>query len=321
MWSWDNCFNALALAAHKDHLQGSIDNLLLPFTHQLPDGRIPDAMMYNEITWDFTKPPIYGWTLERLLEIRPEITKTQLKTIYDKVGKFTDMWLIHRRVEGSELSFYAHGNDSGWDNSTSFDGEKLVVNADLASHLILQTDVLSRLSKRLGLGEEAKWDAERERLIAALIKELWDGDNFRVKSARTGATRKSTSLLQYVPLTAARFLPKEIVDKMIADLQGFLTQWGLATEPLESKEYDSDGYWRGPIWAPSTIILESGVREAGYTEFADDLKKRFFKLCVKGGFAENYDAITGEGHRDLSHTWSSSIYLVMRREAALQGLN
>ena len=270
--------------------------------------------MYNEITWDFTKPPIYGWTLERLLRLRPDITTTQLEDIYRKVVKFTNMWLKHRRVDGSRLSFYAHGNDSGWDNSTTFDGERVVINADLASHLILQVDVLRRISEKLGLGDEGHWNDTREELVGALISELWDGQHFLVKNVRTGQKRRSTSLLQYVPLTAARFLPKEIVEKLVQDLQQFLTPWGLATEPVDSKEYDSDGYWRGPIWAPSTILLESGVREAGYADFAEDLRQRFFKLCQKGGFAENFDAVTGEGHRDLSHTWSSSIYLVMRRE-------
>ena len=321
MWSWDNCFNALSLAAHPDLLQGSIDNLLLPFTQQLPDGRIPDALMYNEITWDFTKPPIQGWTVDRLLELLPDITTDQLRVIYDKIGKFTDMWLVHRRVVGSELPFYAHGNDSGWDNSTSFDGQFVVVNADLASHLILQTDMLSRVASRLGLKQESqKWSSERERLVKALIEELWDGENFRVKDAWSGKTRKSTSLLQYIPLMAAEFLPKIVVDKMMSDIGRFLTPWGLATEPPESDKYDSDGYWRGPIWAPSTILLVSGVRAGGNTELANDLTRRFFKLCEKGGFAENYDAVTGEGRRDLSHTWSSSIYLVMRNEAHKLGL-
>ena len=322
MWSWDNCFNALALAAHPDLLQASIDNLMLPYTQQLSDGRIPDALMYNEITWDFTKPPIYGWTLERLLRLRPDITDVQLRVIYEKVAKFTNMWLHHRRVESSRLPFYSHGNDSGWDNSTSFDGDRVVVNADLASHLILQSDVLLRIAGRLQLGSEVErsWTKTRDELVDAMISELWDGEQFQVKSVSTGKTRVSSSLLQYVPLTASRLLPKDIVDKMVKGLDKFLTPWGLATEPLNSPEYDSDGYWRGPIWAPSTILLESGIREAGYIDFADDIRRRFFALCHQGSFGENYDAVTGEGHRDLSHTWSSSIYLIMRREAAQQAI-
>lgn len=317
VWSWDNCFNALALAGHPGMLDSAINNFMEPFQNQLPDGRIPDAIMCNQFVWDYTKPPIQGWTLERLLAIRPEISDEQLANIYPGLHKFTDFWLIHRRVQGSELSYYSHGNDSGWDNSTSFDGDCVVINADLATHLILQTDMLARLSKRLGLGHEEYWTRHRERLVKALLDELWDGECFRVKRVATGATRRSSSLLQLVPLTASRFLPKSVVDKMVADIPKFLTPWGLASEPVDSPHYESDGYWRGPIWAPSTMIIESGIREAGHVALADDILHRFFALCEHGGFAENYDAVTGEGHRDLSHTWSSSIYLALRREAHL----
>jgi glycogen debranching enzyme len=285
-----------------------------PFLHQLSDGRIPDAIMYSEFTWDFTKPPIQGWTLERLLQMRPDISDESLDLIYGPLKRFTDMWLHTRRTIGSELPYYTHGNDSGWDNSTSFDGDQVIINADLASHLVLQVNMLAYLSKRLGKPDEQYWISHRERLVQAMLDELWDGEQFRVKRVATGTTRRSSSLLQLVPLTAARFLPRQVVQKMIEQVEHFLTPWGLASEPVTSEHYESDGYWRGPIWAPSTTIIESGLREAGCKEMADEIKRRFFQLCVKGGFAENFDAVTGEGHRDLSHTWTSSVYLLMRRQ-------
>jgi hypothetical protein len=315
VWSWDNCFNALALASHPDMLQSALDNLMEPFNHQLSDGRIPDAIMYSEITWDFVKPPIQGWTLERLLTLRPDMSTESLADIYAPLCRFTNMWLHTRRCTGSELPYYIHGNDSGWDNSTSFMDDNVIINADLASHLILQTNILAYLSKRLGRGEEDYWVGERTRLVKALIDELWDGEVFLVKRVADGSTSKSSSLLQLVPLTASRFLPKDIVDKMMAQVESFTTNWGLASEPPSSPHYESDGYWRGPIWAPSTILLESGLREAGHTKLADDIRSKFFELCAHGGFAENFDAITGEGHRDLSHTWTSSIYLILRQQA------
>ncbi len=287
----------------------------------MPDGRIPDAVTYSEVTWDFTKPPIYGWTLERLLKLRPDMSLDIIKDIYEVVSRFTNFWLMQRKTKVSGLPWYAHGNDSGWDNSTSFDHEKVIVNADLASHLILQTNILASLAVRLEKDSETvtHWTTERDRVSKALVDELWDGEHFLVKNAYTGETRRSSSLLQYVPLTASRFLPGKVVETLIKGLKDFMTPWGLATEPLDSPQYDSDGYWRGPIWAPSTIILESGIREAGHVELANDISRRFFKLCTEGGFAENYDAVSGQGHRDLSHTWSSSIYLVMKREAEERG--
>ena len=39
----------------------------------------------------------------------------------------------------------------------------------------------------------------------------------------------------------------------------FLTEHGLATEQVRSPKYQSAGYWRGPIWAPSTYLLVDGL--------------------------------------------------------------
>jgi hypothetical protein len=54
---------------------------------------------------------------------------------------------------------------------------------------------------------------------------------------------------------------------------------------------------------------------AGRTVLANSISERFIKMCEKAGFVENYDAVSGEGLRDRSYTWSSSVYLVLRREA------
>jgi glycogen debranching enzyme len=109
---------------------------------------------------------------------------------------------------------------------------------------------LADLAARLKLGkqEEERWTNLKQHLTNVLLEELWDGDSFLIKNALTGETRKSTSLLRLMPLVAARHLPVDVVEKMSTDLSKHLTQWGLATEELESSLYEADGYWRGPIW-------------------------------------------------------------------------
>ncbi|MEV4727753.1 MGH1-like glycoside hydrolase domain-containing protein, partial [Micromonospora humida] len=88
-----------------------------------------------------------------------------------------------------------------------------------------------------------------------------------------------------------------------------LTTHGLATEPTDSPRYLADGYWRGPIWAPSTVLVEDGLRRAGHTALADEISRRFLALCERSGFAENFDAETGKGLRDRAYTWTASSYL------------
>ena len=102
-------------------------------------------------------------------------------------------------------------------------------------------------------------------------------------------------------------------------LEGHLTEFGPATEPVDSPHYEDDGYWRGPIWAPSTALVESGLRASGFTELADTVSARFRALCEISGFAENFDARTGAGLRDRAYTWTAAVYLTLAADAVARG--
>lgn len=292
-------------------------------------------MTCSEILYDYTKPPIYGWTFFKLLALLdPSSTSTvsqprfellpapRLREVYHSVAKFTRYWFEHRATSSSALPYYSHGNDSGWDNSTAYDDQTVCISPDLAGFLVLQCDLLAKLGAYLSASESDGWAALRDRTSAALVSELWDASAqaFAFKDAYSGRTWKSTTLLQFMPLVAAPFLPPEIVTACVGKLEPYLSAWGLATERLDSKHYEPDGYWRGPIWAPPTLILESALRRAGHVDVADRIATRFVKLCEHGGFAENYDALTGEGNRDLSYTWSASAYLTLRTEMERRGV-
>ena len=330
VWSWDNCFNCLALAVTSPEI--AIGQMLIPFDYITPEGRLPDSMCHSELLYDYTKPPIYGWVVFKLLDILhaypsdpahraanpfDRLPKDVLKKLYDGIARFTLFWYRHRSSAGSGIPWYSHGNDSGWDNSTAYDDQTMCSSPDLGAFLIVQDDLLAQMADFLGLSEAKEWTGRREKMVKALIDELWDKDNkvFLFKDAYTGRRWTSSTLLRYIPLVASNYLPKDIVEALAVGVQTHLTEWGLATEDPKSPSYEPDGYWRGPIWAPPTIIIESGLRSANYVDLADEISKRYAHLCDKTGFAENYDAKTGAGNRDLSYTWSASTYLVLRCEA------
>jgi glycogen debranching enzyme len=106
-------------------------------------------------------------------------------------------------------------------------------------------------------------------------------------------------------------LPAGILNGLVEHLRGHLTPYGLATERPTSPHYHPDGYWRGPVWAPATILIEDGLRRAGFTDLADDVSARFRATCEGSGFAENFDALTGAGLRDRAYTWTASAYLLL----------
>lgn len=317
VWSWDHCFNALALA--RSHPELALDQFLVVFDHQAPTGALPDSVTHSEVLYNFVKPPIHGWVFGMLRRRLPRpIPKDTLVEVYDRLAAWSRYWLDHRRAPGSALPFYEHGNDSGWDNSTVFDEDRLVESPDLAAFLILQLDELARLADEIAPDEADGWREESDVLAAAVAEQLWDGETLQARSVLGHRPASRTSLLTALPLIAAHRLPAEARPGLVADVEAHLTAFGLATELVDSPRYEPDGYWRGPIWAPATMIVEAGLRGIDEVGLADEVSRRFRRLCEASGFAENFDALTGQGLRDRAYTWTASVYLQLAEASSLR---
>ncbi|MEU5784896.1 amylo-alpha-1,6-glucosidase [Micromonospora lupini] len=309
VWSWDHCFNAIALAAGDPEL--AWHQFQLPFDHQDGAGALPDSVTHSEVLHNYVKPPIHGWALRHLRRRLPQPPdRAELARTYDRLARWTGFWLDARRAPGHDLPHYQHGNDSGWDNATTFDDDRVLQTADLAAFLVSQLRCLADLATELGEPAD-RWSREADRIHAAMLEQLWDGERFTARSPHTGQRRTSRSLLDLMPVALGADLPAPIADALARGVETHLTTHGLATEPTDSAHYLADGYWRGPIWAPSTVLVEDGLRRAGHTGIADDISQRFLALCEKSGFAENFDAETGAGLRDRAYTWTASSYLIL----------
>ena len=319
VWSWDHCFNALALAPGSPEL--ALDQFHLPFDHQDAAGALPDSVTHSEVLYNFVKPPIHGWAFGHLRRRLPTpLDRAQLTQVYDRLERWTDFWLSARRAPGAELAYYQHGNDSGWDNATTFDPERVVVTADLAAFLVLQLHELADLAEELGDADAVRrWRAAADETQTALLNQLWTGERFVARGAAGGATWSSASLLDLMPIVLGEHLPGEISSALADHIKAHLTPYGLATELTTSPHYLADGYWRGPIWAPATVLVEDGLRRAGHHRLADDVSARFRALCEAHGFAENFDALTGTGLRDRAYTWTASSYLLLAEAHAHRG--
>ncbi|GAA4548078.1 MGH1-like glycoside hydrolase domain-containing protein [Streptomyces collinus] len=316
VWSWDHCFNALALAPGCPDL--ALDQFALPFDHQDDSGALPDSVTHSEVLYNFVKPPIHGWTfghLRRRLPTPPG--PAELAETYDRLRRWTGFWLTARRAPGADLPHYQHGNDSGWDNATTFDPERVIESADLAAFLVLQLHELADLARALDKpDEERRWTRAAEETQTALLDRLWATDRFVARGVETGDTWSSSSLLDLMPVVLGEHLPGDVSSTLADHIKAHLTPYGLATELPTSPHYLADGYWRGPIWAPATVLIEDGLRRAGHERLADDISARFRALCETHGFAENFDALTGTGLRDRAYTWTASSYLLLAEAQA-----
>lgn len=307
IWSWDNAFSALGVAGIDPEL--AFDQFAALFDHQDESGLLPDYVNDREALFAFTKPPVHGWALQVILRMHPDFLDTA-KTDYLRIAlsKQIEYWLNHTRSGEEQLPTYFHGNDSGWDNATFFEHGGPVVSPDLATFLILATDAMALLEPE----QAATWRAKGQALLTQLIETLWNGERFIARHlAQWDTPLPGNSLISFMPMLLGGRLPDDIGRKLVEGFKGsdFLTHWGLATESPSSPYYEDDGYWRGPIWAPTTALLIEGLLAQGETAYALDIARRFCTLTAQGGMAENFDAKTGRGLRDRAFAWTSAVYL------------
>jgi len=321
VWSWDHCFNALALMPHAPAL--AWDQFLTPFDHQDAAGALPDSVNDKVIVRSFTKPPIHGWTLRGLMERDRTgfLTPDRLAEVYAPLALWTRWWLLFRDQDGDGVPQYNHGNDSGWDNCTAFDVGFPLEGPDLSAYLVLQLDALAVLARRLGKpGEAASWAGEADALLGRLMTHSWRGARFI--APRSGAhdavpLEAGDSLLSFLPLVLGDRLPQEARGPLVAGLLApgrFVGEYGLATEALSSPRHEADGYWRGPVWAPPVLLIADGLRRMGETGAGQDIAARFCRAVAQSGAAENFNARTGAGLRDRAYTWTASVFLILAQD-------
>lgn len=313
VWSWDHCFNALVMA--RIDLNKAIEQFLLPFELQSESGALPDMWNPNsEIVWGVTKPPIHGWCFNILMD-NYEIENKILSKVYAHLEKWTKWWMEYRDSDGDGVPEYPQGCDSGWDNSTLFDIGFFLESPDLSAYLVLQMKTLVKIADKLGNTQLAGyWSDESDCLLAKLYKHSWDGEKFVAKLSRTHEYNDNpTSLLALMPIVLGTYLDKDIFNKLVVILKkNFLTENGPATESIYSPLYESDGYWRGPIWAPSTYLLVDGLRRGGEVDLAKRIAHDFCNMIrskANGNF-ENFDALSGKGLRAPGYTWTASINIL-----------
>lgn len=318
IWSWDNCFNALNLGEKYPEL--AYRQLEVFIDAQDESGAYPDFINDKFVSYNCIKPPIFLYAYEKLMEMNDYFKdEKRLRKVYNSSKKVISYFEEYRTYEG-RLPHYKHGNDSGWDNASLFHEGMPVEAPDLASFLIRACDILAKFAPLLGEEADARlYKQKADHLFSLLMERLHDEVGF---FGRHGQAAEKipirSSLILRLPVLIGYRLDKEIMDKLIADLEAnFETRFGFATECPESPYYKENGYWLGPIWAPVTYLFIDAMAESGYVEAANRISDKFLDLTLSGGMAENFDPFTGKGLVDTSFTWTSSVFLLLLKNRAV----
>ncbi len=311
-WNWDNYFNSWAMGLRNPDL--AWDMYQLHFNHQNEQGALGDGINEHKLGFTYTKPPVHGIVLNHLMHYGA-VGDSELRRIYPKLVRATNWWFHYRDDDSDMICQYHHGNDSGWDDASLFDLEPPVESPDLSALLVTQLRVLEKTALRLGRPGDARDHRETaEKLLKALLRHNIKDRRFTAPQDGSHRTGPLTSLLLRVPVVLGRLLPAEVLDALCSDLgdeKQFLGAHGLATESMASKEFIADGYWRGPAWAPATMLIIYGLIDAGRTELAGTLAERFCDTCKKSGFAECFNPVTGDPLHDRGYTWTASVFIIL----------
>ena len=309
MWSWDHCFAAMAMAYVSP--ERAWDQLMCMFDDQREDGRIPDCIEAVKAEWGYVKPPIHGLTLD-ILERRMTITDAQRREAYDRLSRWALFWLDTRDPLGESLPRYLHGNDSGWDNNTVFDRPGPVQSAELPAYLAILCRKLAALAEACEPKAASLWRRRADRLQAAMLDQLVVDGLPIARLADTHERVSAYSPLPYMAITLGEALPADIRARMLEKLDdpNFLTPYGIASEALDSPEYQPDGYSRGSVWSYGQFLPVVGLLRMGERAAARRIMNSFLACCRKGGFSECFCATDGSGQRDRFLNWSVCVYVL-----------
>ena len=317
IWSWDNCFNAIGLCTWNEKL--ALDQLLIFSDQQAPCGVLPDTMNNLYCSFSCCKPPIQGWAYLKMMSLNSFFKEeAQVKPIYKQLKGLEKYWIEFRISKDYPLPYYNHGNDSGWDNATPFSSGVPVTTPDLPTYLILLYEALEKMAKILKLEKDEEiYRMKGEDMVLKLITNLWDGSTFRsFQHTDKAFTTTGNSLIELTPILISNRLPKEIVSKILTKFisPSFISEHGIATEAMDSPLYEKNGYWRGPIWAPTTLLFIDALKEIGKIELSKKLARAFCENAQTFGMCENYDPISGQGNDDPAFAWTSSVFLILANQ-------
>lgn len=315
IWSWDNCFTSISLA--KAHPQLAYNQYKIFMDYQDESGAYPDFINDKYVSYNCVKPPVFAWGYKRMIEENEVfLEEPYFREAYESFKKNTSFWLDHRVHPATDMLYYTHGNDSGWDNSSVFQEGLPVSSPDLVAFLIRQMDIISEFAEKLGEVEEAKAYKEKaDFYFEQLMSKYYNGEQFVAFDAITGEeVPHKTSALLFLPLVVSYRMEESILDNLVDQLiERFESDFGIMTEEPSSEFFQVDGYWLGPIWAPESYMFIDAMDVAGRTEIVQRLSEKFAELTLIGGMAENFNPYTGKGNDDLAFAWPSAVFLIISK--------
>ena len=313
--SWQMNHNAAAL---RNDLPLALDLLSNMFDEIGALGQLPDMVDDGRCMGQAIHPPTQGWSLLWIMQkhdLAKEAPREALEFLYDGFARWANWFFLARDDDHDGLPQYDNGDEIGFDDCSPFEFHTTLVTPDLSAYIVLLYDGLAKLAEALGKPEDERkeWTQKADALTARMIETLWNGERFVAVTNDTHEVVATDSVVYYLPLVLGKRLPRDIIDKMTADLlvEGvFLTPFGLCVEKLESDFFRLSGMSRGWVLPASNLLILTGMYDAGKTAEAKMIARRYCDACAKWGISMLLDPLRGTPN-GFACSWSANTFLVL----------
>ena len=204
-----------------------------------------------------------------------------------------------------------------WDNSKLHDASPFrVVDPGFNAILIRSCEDLAKLAESLGIEDVARRNHDFAKRGLEALEGLWSERHgqYLCRDRVTGRLVDSASVggilpvFAPLPLERARALGRRI--EQLAKHAEFLVPSHDPSDP----RFDTQRYWRGPVWLIINYMIADGLQEAGCNDVAEAINNGSLALIGRGGFAEYYDPSTGEPCGGNQFTWTAAMVLEILRK-------
>lgn len=330
-WAWDCWRFSAAMAGFNPEL--AKNNIRVMFDYQQPDGMIIDCIYPNpaENNYRDSKPPLVAWSVKRVYDATGD--KDFVRECWPKLMKFYKWWYENRDHDHNGFCEFgsvdgtleAAAWESGMDNAIRFDGARMLQNGthawsvdqesvDLNYYLANEYSALEYLSGVIGQS------FDMPDLRARMNDYFYDEEIGYFCDRRLDGQRsfvEEPGCEGYIPFWTGIATREQFARtrQLFEDETKFSTYIPFPTIAADNPKYDSNGYWRGPIWLDQTYYGIRSFRNYGDSEAADRYTDQVFTrldgLLTDSPIFENYDTFSGRGLQASHFSWSAAYLLMM----------
>lgn len=323
--AWQFCHQALAL---NGDMKLTMDVLNLAFDQQSETGQLPDFYDDGRGVFGQIRPPLQGWALKWLDKQGrlDEVPLEDLVELYPKLAAWADWFMKYRDDDYDGIPQYEHGDECGMEDTSTFRVSITMETPDLSADLVILYEALGDLAKRIGKSEEEAevWYEKSRNLLDLMIKTFWDGEKFiSMVSGTHERVERDYGILGYLPIVLGKRLPKEIIDKLAADLSvenDVLSPYGFDKERMYARELSlvADEWVRGYVYPANNLLLVTGLHDAGKKELAREAAKRLCDEMIRThGIGTRINSFNG-GWPSQWSSWNGGIFISLSRYAGGQ---